>query len=105
MKGDLMAIINRDATATPLESPLTVSSTVLEIKLHTHASILHLRPVNADVRYGDNGTLDGTADEGYAVVKDGASLDIPVKNGASIYVVRDSSTDVFLSFHFVVMKD
>ena len=100
-----MAIIMRDATTpTPVESPLTVSNTVLELVPHQHATILHLRPVGADCRYGDNGTLDGTADEGYAVVAAGSSVDIPVKNGGSIYVLRNAAADVTLGFHFEVLS-
>lgn len=98
-----MAILNRDATTpTPNESPLTVSTVVLELVPHPHAKTLHLRPVGADVRYGDNGTLDGTANEGYAVVADGGSIDIPVTPGGSVYVLRDAAVNVALGFHFEV---
>jgi hypothetical protein len=95
--------VYQDAQETPKVSPLTVSSTALEIVPPTDAILFSARAVGADVRVGDNATLDGTEDEGYTLLPDGEWMLIPVANGASLHVVRDDDTDAELYFHFEVL--
>jgi len=98
-----MAIITQDATGTPQDSPLTVSSTPLALVKPAGAEWLVLRPVGADCRFGDNAVLDGTANEGYAVVLDGLEARIPVRNSGNIWVLRDAAVDVGLGFYYEVL--
>lgn len=97
-----MPIEMRDASGTPKESPLTVSTSVLELVAPADGLYLVLRPMGGDCRYGDNGTLDGTANDGYAVVSANEAVRVPVADTVSVYVLRDGSIDVTLGFYFEV---
>lgn len=104
MPTTLLEPVMRDASGTPKESPLTVSTSVLEIVPPIDAVNLVLLPVDADCRFGDNMTLDGTPNDGYAVAYTNEIVSIPVtSSGASIYVLRDGSVDVTLGFYFEVL--
>lgn len=93
-------IITQDGTGTPQESPLTVSSVVLELVIPTNADVLYIRAAVADIRYGDNATLDGTADDGYGLIPAGTALRIPCADGTSVHVLRDAAVDATAYFHF-----
>jgi hypothetical protein len=91
---------NADATATPQLSPLTVSTSVLELKIPENATQVRLTASGADCRYGDNSTLDGTAGNGYSLLADGKTITLPCADQSSIHVLRDAAVDVTLSFGF-----
>jgi hypothetical protein len=93
-------IISQDGTGTPLDSPQTISSSVVTVVPATNADLMYCRAAVADIRYGDNATLDGTADEGYGLIPAGSALYIPCADGGSIFFLRDAAADATLYFHF-----
>lgn len=93
----------QDATGTPQVSPLTVADTALEVVIPTNAILCTLSPAGADLRFGDNATLDGTSGNGYFLLPDGEDKTIPVADGNSFWVVRDAGVSVTLSFFFEIL--
>ena len=95
--------VAQDATGTPNKSPLTVSSTEIDIIVPEDAVTMVLSPVGADLRVA---VADGgTAAAPYRVIKDGTTVPIPVANvsgtgAAGVFLLRDASTNVTLHFHF-----
>lgn len=92
----------RDASSTPKESPLAVSSSVLELKPPTNAVMMIIKAVTNDINFGDNSTLDGTANNGFMTLTAGDSLPVPVANGNSVHVVR-TSADGSLHFYYELL--
>lgn len=90
----------QDASSTPKVSPLTVSTVVLELVPPGDAIQLIIRATVADIRHGDNNTLDGTAADGYTVIPAGTAKEIDCADGASIFVLRDAGTDATANFEF-----
>ena len=98
-------IQNRDAESTPNESPLTVTDTVDEIKIPINAAVLVVRAEDADLRIGDNSTLDGTANEGYFLIEDNERQAFPVAGGTSLHVMRDAAVSVKMYFYFEMLQN
>lgn len=95
---------NRDnTTPTAQESPLTVAGTPLEIVIPDNAVLVKIRASGADLRIGDNSTLDGTAGKGYFLLPDGFTITEPVADGNSIYVMRNAAVSVTMSFNFEIL--
>ncbi len=92
-----------DASGTAKQSPLTVSSTELELVPPTNAVTLVIFPVTANIRYGKQDPLTGGAGEMYEVQTAGNFMMLPVADGASTWVMRDASTDASLNFHFITV--
>jgi len=90
----------RDGTATALESPVTVSATASTITIPTNAIVMVATSLDANCRFGDNTTLDGTANNGYDYIKQDTTRAIPVAGESTINFLRDSTTDVRLIFSF-----
>ena len=96
----------RDATTpTPRESPLTVSGSVLEIKIPNNAIVLNIFAGVNNLRFGDNAVLDGTANEGYAILTAGNFVSLPVASKDSIHVLRDGASDVTMTFWFEMLEN
>jgi len=96
---------NRDATTpTPRESPLTVSTTVLELKTPANAVVLVMFAGSNNLRFGDNATLDGTANKGYFVLTAGNFVALPVASAGSVWVKRDGAADVIVSFYYEMLE-
>ena len=93
----------RDNSGTPKESPLTVSSSVLELVPPVNAVVLHLIAATNNLRFGDNAVLDGTAGDGYGIVTSGNSVDLACADGTSIHVLKDGASDVIMSFWFDIL--
>lgn len=94
-------IIMQDATGTPVVSPFTTTdATVKELKIPENAVTLVMEVTGADMRFGDNNVLDGTLDEGYAMILDGKEKAIPCADGNSIFIKRDDAVNLNLSFYF-----
>ena len=96
-------ILNQDASVPKKISPLTVSSTVLEIIPPRFGLVIILNADLADLRYGTNQDLDSTItapveNHGYMLLRDGNSIAVPVADGDSLFLLRDASTDVTLYF-------
>jgi hypothetical protein len=95
--------VMEDATATTIKSPKTVSSTEIDLIVPANAVNLVLKPVGADLRVAI--TDAGTAAAPYYVVKDGTLEVFPVSayagsGVASVFLLRDASTDVTCHFRF-----
>jgi len=96
-------IQTRDATATALESPRSVAATTVPLVIPVNAVVLHVRAVGADLRYGDNTDLDTGAGEGYGLIPDGGSINLPCANGGTIFFVQDAGATVTMYFHFEML--
>ena len=94
--------VYQDADPSPNVSPLTVSSTAIDLIMPDNAVVLHLLPTGDDLRFGDNATLDGTEDEGYFLLPSGTLRPIPVSGGDAVYLKRNSG-DVTLFFYIEVL--
>jgi len=95
----------RDGAGTPKESPQTVSTSTTTLTVPTGAVSLSMLATAADLRFGDNATLDGTTDEGYDFLPQDSRISIDVSNKNSVYVVRDAGVNVTLYFHFAMLGD
>jgi len=94
---------NLDATTpTARQSPLTVSTTELELKPPANAITLVLMPNTNTLRAGKQDPLDGTAGNGYEIILAGNYAAFDVGGGESVWVMRDSA-DVSLSFRFITI--
>ena len=83
-------------------SPKTaIGTNPFEIVSPDNAVVLTFRPTG-DIRYGDNGTLDGTLGHGYKKASSGADITIPCNSMPSIYVRAESGT-VDVDFYFEVL--
>jgi len=96
-------IQNRDGASTPLESPATISGVIISATIPVNAVSMSLRALTADIRFGDNAVLDGTANEGYNFIPDGSSTVIPVAGRDKIFFLRDASITASLYFHFELL--
>ena len=98
-------IVTQDATGTPQVSPLTVSSSVKTIVPPAGAIRFSVFPTLADLRIGDNTTLDGSAaGKGYVFVDQDTWAHFDCANGNNIYALRNASTDVGMHFYFTVLE-
>ena len=61
-----------------------------------------MKAKDADMRFGDNSTLDGSANKGHDILYDGERITLDVINGTSINVLRDAATDVTLTYTFLM---
>ncbi len=93
-------IITQDGTAvTPLESPQSLTTTAVKTIVPPAGALVMVGRSAADVRYGDNVTLDGTANEGYMLCSGGVDFRVPCADGGSIYVRNDvTGTNNFYFF-------
>ncbi len=89
-----------DASGTPKTSPLTVSSSALELVPPDNSLLLTIRATVADIRVGDNVTMDGTLGDGYGFIPAGTAKEIDVADGASVWVLRDAAVDATAYFEF-----
>lgn len=82
-------------TGTPKESPLTVSSTIIEIQVPAEAIELIIIDVSADMRFSEDPTMGR-----YAVMPANTGLVLQCADGESLYVVRNGGIDVTMQFYF-----
>ena len=92
-----------DATGTTIKSPLTVSSTEIDLIVPANAVRFVVHATGAYLRIAISNA--GTAAAPYYVLKDGNTEAFPCAavagNGAAgIFLLRDSGTDVTAQFHF-----
>ena len=93
-------IITQDASGTPKTSPLTVSSSALELVPMDASMKLTIRAAVADIRIAENSTLDGTLDDGYTIIPAGTAREIHCADGASVWVLRDAAVDATAYFDY-----
>jgi len=84
-----------DATSpTKQSSPITVSSTPIEIPIPDNATEILIQATGADLRVG----TDATFSLGYVTILDTEWARFPVTAGGSIWVVRNAAVDVTVDF-------
>lgn len=85
-------------TASPKESPLTVSSTIIEIQVPLEAVELIILDVSADMRFSEDPTMGR-----YAVMPANTGLALQCADRNPYYVMRDGGVDVTMQFYFHVL--
>jgi len=93
------------ATPTPITSPKTsLGTVVVTLMVPPTATACVIVPV-AQVRFGDNITLDGTAGHGYSVAPGGVQTPIPCVRMDKLYFRIDAvAGTTTLYFHFETLK-
>lgn len=93
-------IITQDGTSpTPVESPKSLTTTAVFTFVPPAGALVMVCRSAADVRYGDNATLDGTANEGYMLAAGNTDFRIPCADVGNIYVRNDvTGTNNFYFF-------
>ena len=85
-----------DNTASPVNSPLSYSSTILAISVPQNAAELVMLPSTA-MRFSEDSAMTT-----YYTVPAATSLSVPVSRTSTVYVVRDASDGV-LNLYFVLV--
>lgn len=88
-----------DATATPVTSPKTVSSTVIILEVPTNALSLVVYSTANAVRVSD----ESTAASHYFVCAASTLVSFPVAKMDKVYLLRDGSSDATVQFYFVTL--
>jgi len=91
-------------TPTANQSPLTVSSSSIELKIPTNTAALVLFAGTNNLKLGDNTDLDGSVGGDHFILTAGNFISLDVAGGNSVFVQRDSA-DVSLSFYFVMLDN
>ena len=84
-------ILTQDATGTPIDSPKSLTTTAVFTFVPPPGALVMVGRSAAAVRYGDNVTLDGTANEGYMLASGSETFRVPCADGGSIYVRNDAT--------------
>ena len=98
---------NRDATATPIESPKSVTNaTVITIVVPDNAVAMHVHATNNALRFGDNIDLTGgdVADKGYEIILAGTKDIIGCAGMANIFFLGHTDT-VIMTFRFEMLVE
>ena len=93
-------IITQDGTGTPIESPKSLTTTATFTFVPPAGALVMICRSPAAFRYGDNVTLDGTANEGYMYGPAETDVRIPCADGGSIYIANHATGTNNLYFFF-----
>ena len=93
--------IMKDGTGTPIESPLSMTTTVISTIIPPAGAINMIAICGADWNFGVVAALD----EGYMLGKADQYVVIPCAAGENIYVRNDSSGTNDLYFYFEILED
>lgn len=89
-----------DATGTPQVSPLTVSSSEIDIAVPDGAAELVIVYTDISLRISE---VTGMAQ--YFVLPAGFSMVVPVANTDHVYLLRDGSSDATVQFFFNLLEN
>ena len=94
--------LTEDATGTPVISPFTTTNAdVKTLTVPENVAACVFTPVGADIRVGENVTLDGTGTgKGYVVIPDKTSQAYPVAGMTSVFFKRNAVVDAEVSFRW-----
>ena len=82
----------QDGTATPQISPLAITTALKTIAIPSNAVKAFFRVRGCAMRFGAGANLDATADDGYALLADGESIEVPCSKGNTVYFKADTGT-------------
>ena len=91
-----------DASSTAKTSPLTLSTTEVELVTPVGAADLIIKSRVAGTRHGKQDPLTGGANAEYAVLEASNFLSIPVAGGSSVWV-REDTAGAILDFHYIML--
>lgn len=87
---------SHDGTATPVESPLTVSTTVIPLVVPTNAAELIIVNTSNDLRVSE----EATCADYYFVVPGSTGQPLSCMKMSNIYLLRDGASDAVVQFYF-----
>lgn len=97
------SIVTKDGTGTPIDSPKSLTTTAVFTFVPPSKAVMMVCRSAAAFRYGDNATLDGTANEGYMAASADTDTRIPCAGGGSIYVRNESTGTNNFFFYFELL--